>query len=70
MRYVRKYHGRLAAAAVRYFLLLTFIYQWLEEAAKWQAGFIVPSQRSQRTLRRSRMAAYSQVLRSGLGEHQ
>lgn len=70
VRYVRKYHGRLAAAAVRSFLLLTFIYQWLEEAAKWQAGFIVPSQRSQRTLRRSRMAAYSQVLRSGLGEHQ
>jgi hypothetical protein len=66
VRYVRKYHGRVAALVVRSFLLLTFILQWAEEAAKWLAGFILPSQRARQTLRRERMTAYSQVLRSGL----
>jgi N-acetylglucosaminyl-diphospho-decaprenol L-rhamnosyltransferase len=66
VRYVRKYHGPLAAAAVRSFLLLTFVYQWLEEAAKWLAGFIVPSQRARQPMRRERLAAYGQVLSSGL----
>lgn len=66
VRYVRKYHGRLAAAAVRSFLLLTFVYQWAEEAAKWLASAVVLSQRSQRSMRRERMTAYGQVLRSGL----
>jgi GT2 family glycosyltransferase len=66
VRYVRKYHGRPAALVVRSFLLLTFILQWVEEAAKWLAGFILPSQRARQTLRRERMTAYSQVLRSGL----
>lgn len=66
VRYVRKYHGQLAAAAVRSFLLLTFVYQWLEEAAKWLAGFILAGQRAQQAMRRQRMAAYGQVLRSGL----
>ncbi len=66
VRYVRKYHGRPAAAAVRSFLLLTFVYQWAEEAAKWLAGLVVPGQRAKRSLRRARMAAYAQVLRSGL----
>jgi len=66
VRYVRKYQGRLAAALVQSFLLLTFVYQWLEEAAKWLAGFVVPSQRAQQTMRRARMTAYGQVLRSGL----
>lgn len=69
VRYVRKYHGRAAAAALRSFLLLTFIYQWVEEAAKWLAGFVVPSQRAKRSMRRERMAAYGQVLRSGLRQH-
>ncbi len=66
VRYVQKYHGRLAAAAVRSFLLLTFVYQWLEEAGKWLAGFVMSGQRGQQAMRRERMAAYSQVLRSGL----
>ncbi|MDW8318684.1 MAG: glycosyltransferase family 2 protein [Anaerolineae bacterium] len=66
VRYVRKYHGPWLAAAVRSFLLLTFVYQWAEEAAKWLASFVVPGQRSRRPMRRERMAAYAQVLRSGL----
>jgi hypothetical protein len=66
VRYVRKYHGRPAALVVRSFLLLTFILQWAEEAAKWLAGFILPSQRARQSMRRERMAAYGQVLRSGL----
>jgi GT2 family glycosyltransferase len=66
VRYVRKYHGRPAALAVRSFLLLTFILQWAEEAAKWLAGFILASQRARQSMRRERMAAYRQVLRSGL----
>jgi N-acetylglucosaminyl-diphospho-decaprenol L-rhamnosyltransferase len=66
VRYVRKYHGRLAAAAVRSFLLLTFVLQWVEEAAKWLTGFVLSGQRAKQAMRRERMAAYSQVLRSGL----
>jgi hypothetical protein len=66
VRYVLKYHGRLAAALVRSFLLLTFVYQWLEEAAKWLAGFILAGQRAKQAMRRERMAAYGEVLRSGL----
>ncbi len=66
VRYVLKYHGRLAAALVRSFLLLTFVYQWLEEAAKWLAGFVMSGQRAKQAMRRERMAAYGEVLRSGL----
>jgi len=66
VRYVLKYHGRLAAFIVRSFLLLTFVLQWAEEAAKWLAGFILPSQRAKQAMRCERMAAYGQVLRSGL----
>jgi GT2 family glycosyltransferase len=69
VRYVRKYHGRPAALVVRSFLLLTFILQWAEEAAKWLAGFILSSQRARQSMRRERMAAYGQVLRSGLRQH-
>jgi hypothetical protein len=47
-------------------LLLTFVYQWLEEAAKWLAGFVLPGQRAKQAMRRQRMAAYRQVLRSRL----
>lgn len=68
VRYVRKYHGAAAALAVRSFVLLTFILQWLEEAAKWLAGFLIPAQRAQQPMRRARMAAYADVLRSGLRE--
>lgn len=66
VRYVRKHHGPLAAALVRSFLLLTFVYQWVEEAVKWLVGWFLPSQRPKRAMRRARMAAYGQVLRSRL----
>jgi hypothetical protein len=66
VRYVRKHHGQLAATAVRSFLLLTFVYLWTEEAAKWLASFVLASQRAKRAMRRERMNAYAQVLRSGL----
>lgn len=66
VRYVRKYHGAAAAALVRSFLLLTFVWQWAVEAAKWLAGLAIPAQRGQRSMRRERMAAYRAVLRSGL----
>jgi GT2 family glycosyltransferase len=66
VRYVQKYHGRPAAAGVRSFLLLTFVYQWAEEGSKWLASFFWPGQRDKRPLRRARMAAYHEVLRSGL----
>ncbi len=57
--YFRKHHGRLAAESVRIFLLATYGYQWMLEAAKWVVGH-------RRPLRRQRMATYVQVLRSGL----
>lgn len=66
VNYVRKYHGPVAAATVRSFLLLTFVYQWGEEAAKWLAGHVVPGQQAKLPMRRKRMAAYREVLRSGL----
>ena len=66
VRYVRKYHGTAAAAAVRAFLLLTFAFQWVEEGVKWLAGWVVPSQRAKQAMRRERMTAYRQVLRSRL----
>ena len=66
VRYVRKYHGAAAAAAVRTFLLLTFVFQWVEEGVKWLAGWVVPNQRAKKAMRRERMSAYRQVLRSRL----
>ncbi|HEY64065.1 MAG TPA: glycosyltransferase family 2 protein [Caldilineae bacterium] len=57
--YFRKHHGAFAAELVRVFLLASYVYQWAEEAVKWLLGH-------RRPLRRQRMAAYIQVLRSGL----
>jgi len=59
LRYFRKYHGPLAASLLRWFLLTTYAFQWGEEAAKWLVGH-------KRPLRRERLAAYGQVLRSRL----
>ena len=59
IRYFRKYHGRLAAGVLRVFLLLNYVWQLLLEAAKGALGH-------KRDLRRQRIAAYWQVLRSGL----
>lgn len=59
LRYFRLYHGRPAAAVLRAFLLANYVVQWALEAFKWALGH-------KRPLRRERMRAYRQVLRSGL----
>jgi N-acetylglucosaminyl-diphospho-decaprenol L-rhamnosyltransferase len=59
VRYYRKYHGALAAQALRWFLLANFAVQLALEAAKGLLGH-------KRDLRRARVAAYRAVLRSGL----
>ena len=59
VRYFRKFHGRMAAGALRVFLLAAFGVEWGLEAGKWLLG-------SKRSLRRSRMASYGQLLCSGL----
>ncbi len=59
IRYFRKYHGALIAHLLRLFLLLNYALQLAEESAKFVIGH-------KRELRRGRMQAYAQVLRSGL----
>ena len=59
VRYFRKFHGPFQAEALRVFILASFAVEWLFEACKWLLG-------SRRPLRRERMAAYGQLLRSGL----
>jgi N-acetylglucosaminyl-diphospho-decaprenol L-rhamnosyltransferase len=59
VRYFQKYHGWLAAQTLRLFLLATYVYQLLEESAKWLVGH-------KRKLREQRVSIYWQVLRSGL----
>jgi GT2 family glycosyltransferase len=59
VRYFRKFHGALAAESLRFALLGMFAVEWSLEAAKWLLG-------SRRSLRRQRMAAYRQLLQSGL----
>ena len=59
VRYTRKYYGRAWAELLRWWLLATFGFQWLREGAKWLVGH-------KRPLRAQRMAAYRQVLKSGL----
>lgn len=59
LRYYRKYHGRVVAGALRLFLLAGYAWQMALEAAKGLFG-------SKRDLRRQRMRAYYDVLRSGL----
>lgn len=60
VRYFRKYHGTAWANLIRLFLLWTFVIQLLEETFKWLIGH-------KRPLRRERMSAYWQVLRSRFG---
>lgn len=57
--FFRKHGGLWRAEILRLFLLTTYLYQWIEEALKWLVGH-------KRPLRRARMGAYWQVLRSGL----
>jgi N-acetylglucosaminyl-diphospho-decaprenol L-rhamnosyltransferase len=61
VRYFRKHHGQLQAAALRVFLLASYAYQILRESAKWLLG-------PKRSLRAERLQAYADVLRSGLGQ--
>jgi GT2 family glycosyltransferase len=66
VRYAHKVHGPWAATALRVFLLATFAFQWAEEGGKWLVGHAMPDQRPKLSMRRERMNAYRQVLRSGL----
>jgi len=59
IHYFRKHHGRWAGAILRAFLLLTYVYQLLEEGGKWLVGH-------KRPLRMQRMQTYWQVLGSRL----
>ena len=59
VRYFRKHHGAFQAGALRWFLLLTYVYQMGREGLKWLIGH-------RRPLRAERVRAYWQVLRSGL----
>lgn len=59
LRYFRKYHGRLLAALLRVFLLASYAWQLVLEGLKGALG-------SQPALRRQRVRAYADVLRSGL----
>jgi len=59
VRYFRKHHGKWAAGWLRIALLAMYVWQLMLEAAKGLIG-------SKRELRRERVRAYWQVLRSGL----
>jgi N-acetylglucosaminyl-diphospho-decaprenol L-rhamnosyltransferase len=59
VRYFRKVHGALAGETLRVATLAMFSVEWTLEAAKWLLG-------SRRELRRERMAAYGELLKSGL----
>lgn len=59
VRYYQKYFGSRWADVLRRYLLLEFRWQLWQERAKWLIGH-------KRTLRAQRIAAYKQVLASGL----
>lgn len=59
LRYFLKYHGPVEAQMLRLFLLVNYRWQYILEGVKALLG-------SQRAMRRARMQAYRQVLRSGL----
>lgn len=59
VRYFRKHHGAFSAAVARWFLLANYLWQLGLEGAKWLVGH-------KRPLRAQRIAAYRQVLSSGL----
>ncbi len=61
VRYFRKFHGAVPAGILRVFILASFAVEWCLEAAKWLLGL-------KRTLRRDRMTAYRQLLKSRLRE--
>lgn len=59
LRYFRKYHGRLVAAVLRAFLLFSYTLQVVVESVKGLLGH-------KTELRRQRVRAYLDVIRSGL----
>ena len=59
VRYFRKHHGKLIAGVLRAALLAMYVWQLMLEAAQGALGY-------KRELRRERVRAYWQVLRSGL----
>ncbi|NDJ36965.1 MAG: glycosyltransferase family 2 protein [Chloroflexi bacterium] len=59
IRYFRLHHGAFAAGVLRLFLLASYVHQLLLEGLKGALGH-------KRAMRRERVAAYWQVLRSGL----
>lgn len=59
IHYYRKYYGAGWAVVIWLFLLVTFAFQLVGESLKWLVGH-------KRDLRRERITAYWQVLRSGL----
>jgi GT2 family glycosyltransferase len=59
LRYFRKYHGMMVTLALRLFLLLNYLWQLGLEACKGLVGH-------KKELRRQRVRAYWQVIRSGL----
>jgi N-acetylglucosaminyl-diphospho-decaprenol L-rhamnosyltransferase len=61
IRYYRRYHGPLLAASLRAFLLIGYVGRLMLEGAKWLVGH-------KRTMRRERVQAYWQVIRSRLRE--
>ncbi len=62
LRYLRKYHGYRVALLMRVFLLLSYVWQIMEEAVKT----VISPKRSMRPERRQRIQTYWRVLRSGL----
>jgi GT2 family glycosyltransferase len=63
IRYFRKFHGPRAAGFLQAFILGAFAVEWGLEAVKWLLG-------SKQALRCDRMAAYRQLLASGLVERE
>jgi N-acetylglucosaminyl-diphospho-decaprenol L-rhamnosyltransferase len=61
IRYYRRYHGPLLAASLRAFLLIGYAGRLILEGAKWLVGH-------KRAMRKERVHAYWQVIRSGLKE--
>ncbi|MBN1179166.1 MAG: glycosyltransferase family 2 protein [Anaerolineae bacterium] len=59
VRYFRKYHGPVVTELLRWFLLGNYAWQIGVEGTKWLVGH-------RRLLRAERIAAYRQVLKSGL----
>jgi GT2 family glycosyltransferase len=59
LRFFRKHHGFWPYAALRWFILATYLFQMVEEGLKLVLGH-------KRALRRDRLGTYWRVVRSGL----